>query len=232
MGYKKESGVSQITQSEALVSALRMGDWMECEQLCMKIYHEYIWNSCYEKVIEECWNKFHGMYCGLLMVRYMKEDVLQGYIDEFSNLQLTYLVINRFYSRSWIRYDRDRICKVLYESEDLSVMECGAQMCGEDVEDLLYRWIGTLVWECKRVDRPVQNVFNAWNVEMYDVRDGVGVREIVRFMQVLKHWGACENFYKWANRVSRKYQAIVRNDVQDNWTNFLGVITDEFPVWL
>lgn len=72
MGYKKESCVSQIAQSEAIVNALWMGDWMECEQLCMKIYHEYIWNPCYEEVIEECWNKFHGMYCGLLMVKYME----------------------------------------------------------------------------------------------------------------------------------------------------------------
>ena len=123
MGYKKESGVSEITQSEALVNALRMGDWMECEQLCMKIYHEYIWNPCYEEVIEKCWNKYHGMYCGLLMVKYMKEEVVQGYMDEFSNLQLSCLVITRFQNRPWIRYDMERVRRELSKNQALSVKE-------------------------------------------------------------------------------------------------------------
>lgn len=232
MGYKKESCVSQIAQSEAIVNALRMGDWMECEQLCMKIYHEYIWNPCYEEVIEECWNKFHGMYCGLLMVKYMKEDVLQGYMDEFSNLQLSCLVITRFQNRPWIRYDMERVRRELSKNQVLSVKEQEEErLSSEDVEELLYRWIGTLVCECKRVNRPVKNVFNTWDSEKYDVRCAVGVRQIICLMQSLKHWNLMVNFNKWADRVVHQYKEIATLDVQKNWTNFLQVITEEFPVW-
>ena len=59
------------------------------------------WHPCYEEAVERCWNKYHGLYCGKLLIQFLPEEIVHKHIDELTDKDLYFYLCRRFVNAPW-----------------------------------------------------------------------------------------------------------------------------------
>ena len=135
--------------------ALLTGNKVDSEWICIRLNnykrsHKYgwviNWHPCYAQAVEECWNKYHTVACGKLMVQFVDEEVVRKYLDELSTPDFYFLLCRRFVDRPWFELDVEKLKDCTYINAYLSVMaRTESGISKDEARRLLYQWIGIVL---------------------------------------------------------------------------------------
>lgn len=134
--------------------ALLMGNMTDSEWVCKRLNNykpsfdkDWIinWHPCYENAVEECWNKYHGKYCGRILIQFCPEDIVRKYIDNLIDNDNYFYICRRFVNKPWFKLDIEKLKRCTFINAYLSIMYKTDKGIPEDeARLLLYQWIGVL----------------------------------------------------------------------------------------
>lgn len=135
--------------------ALLTGSKADCEWICIRLnnykrWHksEWVitWHPCYAQAVEECWNRYHLVPCGKLMVQFQDEEVVRQYLDELSTTDYYFLLCRRFVDRPWFELDVEKLKDCTHINAYLSVMARTKEgISREEARRLMYQWIAIIL---------------------------------------------------------------------------------------
>jgi hypothetical protein len=101
--------------------ALLTGSMSDTEWVCKRLNNykasynkEWVinWHPCYSRAVEECWNKYHGTYCGKLLIQFLEEEIVYNHIDELTNRDFYFGLCRRFINRPWFKLAAGKVACV------------------------------------------------------------------------------------------------------------------------
>lgn len=192
------------------------------------------WHPCYAKFVEDCWNKYHGYYCGKLMVQFLDEEIVQKHIDEFNDEKLYFYLCRRFLDKPWFKLDVEKLKACTHINAYLSIMSKTTQGISEDEGRLLlYQWIAVIAEHyCRMYEiHPEKTIF--WNNvnRKHQVINTWGIDTALYYMLEMGHKKVVKDFIEWSNEVSRKYLGNLspESDSPSYGSEFCQEIFDNFP---
>lgn len=225
--------------------ALLTGSQSDTEWVCKRLnYHqEHLfdkwvnhWHPCYTKAVEECWNKYHGTYCGKLMIQFVDEDIVRKYIDELIEKGFYFHLCRRFVNRPWFELNIERLKGCTYINAYLSVMAKTPQgISAEEARTLLYQWIALiLVYNGQKHHRLTEeNVFWRDKSKRHRVINVWGLDAALYYLLCMNLSGVVKDFLNWDNDISMQYikehDSIKDSNTKDNEDCFRKIILKNFP---
>ena len=168
------------------------------------------WHPCYARFVEDCWNKYHGYYCGMLMVEFLEEETVRKHFDELVNYKYYFYLSRRFLNRDWFTLDVEKLKSSTHINAYLSVMsktKKGIQ--AEEAKQLLYNWVAVVtIYSTKQIIGNIlkfKNLF--WDDRYYEhqVINIWGMDTALYYLLKMGHKKVVKDFLDWNEAVSNLY---------------------------
>ncbi|WP_165155609.1 hypothetical protein [Parabacteroides sp. ZJ-118] len=226
--------------------ALLSGGLTDSEWVCKRLdnYKESFdkewkinWHPCYEKAVEECWNKYHGMYCGKLLIQFLPEDIVRKHIDELTTDKDFYFYLSRrFVNTSWFKLDIEKLKSCTYINAYLSVMiKTNDGISEEEARLLLYQWIAYIaVTYAKGTNAHTnENIFYSYKSKRMRVINAWGLDTALYYLLCMNHHKVVAEFLEWDNNIFNQFYDVYRDSelgtTEIVCEDFTDTIIDNFP---
>lgn len=192
------------------------------------------WHPCYAALLEESWNKYHGYYCGKLMVLFLDEKIVRKYIDELTDERLYISLCRRFVNRPWFKLDVEKLKACTHINAYLYIMsKAGQDISAEEARSLLYQWIAIIIIrnrkDCKMLTP--ENLFWSYIQMEHGVINTWGMNTALYYLLKMGHKKVVKDFVDWGKDVARKHveNLPVEIDNPSYEGEFCQTIYDNFP---
>lgn len=196
--------------------ALLGGNRADTEWVCKRLNDHWAgygrplavnWHPCYAEAVEACWAKYHGSWCGRLVVQYLPEEVVCRHMDELSSPDYYFYLSRRFVGRPWFRLDVDKLRRCTYINAYLHVMSHTREgIPADEARRLLYQWVATLV--CRNdddINLPIrENVFYRASNECIRVVNAWGMDTALYYLLRMNHKQVVADFLRWDEDIFRQ----------------------------
>lgn len=211
--------------------ALLTGGKIDTEWVCRRIIN---WHSCYASAVEDCWNKFHGTYCGRLLIQYLEEDVVRNHLDELNSKDFYFGLCRRFINKPWFQLDTEKLRGCTFINAYLFIMSKTVQgVSAEEAELLLYQWIAVLLaFDGKKLNKLTPKMI-FWRDSSMEFRviNAWGIDTALYYLLCMNHDDVVNDFLKWDRHISEQYINELGDDGNEvlDEDKFREVIIKNFP---
>lgn len=166
------------------------------------------WHPCYEEAVERCWDKYHGLYCGKLLIHFLPEEIVHKHIDELTDKDLYFYLCRRFVNAPWFELNIEKLKSCTYINAYLSIMvKTKDGISEEEARLLLYQWIAYVsVTYAKGInDHTKENIF--YNNKSNNIRviNAWGMDTALFYLLSMNHYKVVTKFLEWDNYVFNQY---------------------------
>ena len=194
------------------------------------------WHPCYEEAVERCWDKYHGLYCGKLLIQFLPEEIVHKYIDELTDKDLYFYLCRRFVNAPWFELNIEKLKSCTYINAYLSVMvKTKDGISEEEARLLLYQWIAyvTVTYANGINDHTKENIF--YNNKSNNIRviNAWGMDTALFYLLSMNHYKVVTKFLEWDNYVFNQYYVDCYDSELGRTKAIIGdfkkLIEDNFP---
>lgn len=194
------------------------------------------WHPCYEEAVERCWNKYHGLYCGKLLIQFLPEEIVHKHIDELTDKDLYFYLCRRFVNAPWFELNIEKLKSCTYINAYLSVMvKTKDGISEEEARLLLYQWIAyvTITYAKRINDHTKENIF--YNNKSNNIRviNAWGMDTALFYLLSMNHYKVVTKFLEWDNYVFNQYYVDCYDSELGRTKAIVGdfkkLIEDNFP---
>jgi hypothetical protein len=197
--------------------ALLMGNMTDSEWVCKRLNNykpsfdkDWIinWHPCYENAVEECWNKYHGKYCGRILIQFCPEDIVRKYIDNLIDNDNYFYICRRFVNKPWFKLDIEKLKRCTFINAYLSIMYKTEKGIPEDeARLLLYQWIGVLTNYYKKIinNHSKENIFYNNKSKKLRIIHAWGIDTALYYLLCMKHYKVVSDFLDWDQSIFEQY---------------------------
>ena len=224
--------------------ALLTGSMTDTEWVCKRLNNykasyneEWIinWHPCYSQAIEECWNKYHGTYCGKLLIQFLEEEVVFNHIDELTGIELYFSLCRRFVNRPWFNLDVEKLKSCTYINAYLSVMSKTKKgITAEEARHLLYQWIALLAVHDGKKHHKLTKEFVFWKYKnmQFRVINAWGMDTALYYLLCMNLSEVVSDFLKWDRLITKQFEKEsghhIDRDIYEDL--FKEIIIKNFPI--
>lgn len=194
------------------------------------------WHPCYEEAVEECWNKYHGKYCGKLLIQFLPKDIVRKHIDELTDIDFYFYLSRRFVNASWFKLDVEKLKSSTYINAYLSVMiKTKDGISEEEARLLLYQWIAVITTTyAKEINAHTkENIFYNYKNNKLRVINAWGIDTALYYLLCMNHKKVVSEFLEWDNIIFNQYYDTILDEESDSTDiaigNFKEIIINNFP---
>ncbi len=223
--------------------ALLTGSMSDTEWICKRLNYykpslneDWIinWHPCYADAIEDCWNKYHGISCGKLMIQFLNEETVYKHIDELTDLELYFGLCRRFINAPWFKLDIEKLKNCTYINAYLYIMSKTSQGISiEEAKLLLYQWIAVLMVHDGKSQRKLtkENIFWSYRSMKYRVINAWGIDTALYYLLCMNHTNVVMDFLKWDDLICREFYNETEYGIDSEFDEekFREVIIRNFP---
>lgn len=194
------------------------------------------WHPCYEEAVERCWDKYHGLYCGKLLIQFLPEEIVHKHIDELTDKDLYFYLCRRFVNAPWFELNIEKLKSCTYINAYLSVMvKTKDGISEEEARLLLYQWIAyvTITYAKRINDHTKENIF--YNNKSNNIRviNAWGMDTALFYLLSMNHYKVVTKFLEWDNYVFNQYYVDCYDSELGRTKAIVGdfkkLIEDNFP---
>ena len=194
------------------------------------------WHPCYEEAVERCWDKYHGLYCGKLLIQFLPEEIVHKHIDELTDKDLYFYLCRRFVNAPWFELNIEKLKSCTYINAYLSVMvKTKDGISEEEARLLLYQWIAyvTVTYANGINDHTKENIF--YNNKSNNIRviNAWGMDTALFYLLSMNHYKVVTKFLEWDNYVFNQYYVDCYDSELGRTKAIVGdfkkLIEDNFP---
>ena len=194
------------------------------------------WHPCYEEAVERCWDKYHGLYCGKLLIQFLPEEIVHKHIDELSDKDLYFYLCRRFVNAPWFELNIEKLKSCTYINAYLSIMvKTKDGISEEEARLLLYQWIAyvTVTYANGINDHTKENIF--YNNKSNNIRviNAWGMDTALFYLLSMNHYKVVTKFLEWDNYVFNQYYVDCYDSELGRTKAIVGdfkkLIEDNFP---
>ena len=194
------------------------------------------WHPCYEEAVERCWDKYHGLYCGKLLIQFLPEEIVHKHIDELTDKDLYFYLCRRFVNAPWFELNIEKLKSCTYINAYLSIMvKTKDGISEEEARLLLYQWIAyvTVTYANGINDHTKENIF--YNNKSNNIRviNAWGMDTALFYLLSMNHYKVVTKFLEWDNYVFNQYYVDCYDSELGRTKAIVGdfkkLIEDNFP---
>lgn len=223
--------------------ALLSGGMTDSEWVCKRLdnYKESFnkdwninWHPCYEDAVEKCWNKYHGLYCGKLLVQFLPEEIVRKHLDELTDKDFYFYLCRRFVNASWFELNIEKLKSCTYINAYLSVMaKTKDGISEEEARLLLYQWIAYItVTEWIKI-LTKDNIFYSDKSKKLRVINAWGIDTALYYLLCMNHNKVVSEFLEWDNNIFNQFYDVCYDSELGSTEiitgDFKKTIIDNFP---
>ena len=214
--------------------ALLSGGMTDSEWVCKRLdnYKESFnkdwninWHPCYEDAVEKCWNKYHGLYCGKLLVQFLPEEIVRKHLDELTDKDFYFYLCRRFVNASWFELNIEKLKSCTYINAYLSVMaKTKDGISEEEARLLLYQWIAYITVTERIKILTKDNIFYSDKSKKLRVINAWGIDTALYYLLCMNHNKVVSEFLEWDNTIFNQFY----DDFYDSELGSTEIITGDF----
>lgn len=224
--------------------ALLTGSMSDTEWVCKRLNNykasynkEWVinWHPCYSRAVEECWNKYHGTYCGKLLIQFLEEEIVYNHIDELTNRDFYFGLCRRFINRPWFKLDAEKLKSCTYINAYLSVMSKTTQgITAEEARHMLYQWIALLAVHNGKKYHKLTKEFVFWSNKnmQFRVINAWGIDTALYYLLCMNLSDVVCDFLKWDQHIRKQFEKEsghhIDREIYDDL--FKEIIIKNFPI--
>ena len=192
------------------------------------------WHPCYEEAVERCWDKYHGLYCGKLLIQFLPEEIVHKHIDELTDKDLYFYLCRRFVNAPWFELNIEKLKSCTYINAYLSVMvKTKDGISEEEARLLLYQWIAYITVTERIKILTKDNIFYSDKSKKLRVINAWGIDTALYYLLCMNHNKVVSEFLEWDNYVFEQFYDVCY-DYKLGTTeviagDFKKIIEDNFP---
>lgn len=231
------------TEQRKVGLALFTGSRKDTEWLCKNLNYYKLpdkdkwivnWHPCYSESVEKCWNKYHGLFCGKLMIEFLDEKIIRKYLDEFNDADYYFDICRRFVNRPWFNLDIEKLKRCTSINAYLHIMSKTPQgISAEEARLLLYQWIAAVASSIVNVETILynRNIFiRSWNSN-YKVIHAWGIDTAMLYLLRMNHKEVVADFLHWNDAISKHFYDTLKpeDDYFGSEKDFARIILKYLP---
>ena len=223
--------------------ALLSGGMTDSEWVCKRLdnYKESFdkdwninWHPCYEDAVEKCWNKYHGLYCGKLLVQFLPEEIVRKHLDELTDKDFYFYLCRRFVNASWFELNIEKLKSCTYINAYLSVMaKTKDGISEEEARLLLYQWIAYITVTERIKILTKDNIFYSDKSKKLRVINAWGIDTALYYLLCMNHNKVVSEFLEWDNNIFNQFYDVCYDSELGSTEiitgDFKKTIIDNFP---
>lgn len=225
--------------------ALLGGGMTDSEWVCKRLdnYKESFdkdwkinWHPCYEEAIEQCWNKYHGLYCGKLLIQFLPEEIVRKHLDVLTDKDFYFYLCRRFVNASWFELNIEKLKSCTYINAYLSVMaKTKDGISEEEARLLLYQWIAyvTVTYAERINDHTKENIFYSYKSKRIRVINAWGIDTALYYLLCMNHHKVVSDFLEWDDKLFNQLYDCCNDSgleiMEIACGNFRDIIIENFP---
>lgn len=192
------------------------------------------WHPCYEEAVERCWDKYHGLYCGKLLIQFLPEEIVHKHIDELADKDLYFYLCRRFVNAPWFELNIEKLKSCTYINAYLSIMvKTKDGISEEEARLLLYQWIAYITVTERIKILTKDNIFYSDKSKKLRVINAWGIDTALYYLLCMNHNKVVSEFLEWDNYVFEQFYDVCY-DYKLGTTeviagDFKKIIEDNFP---
>ena len=164
------------------------------------------WHPCYEEAVERCWDKYHGLYCGKLLIQFLPEEIVHKHIDELTDKDLYFYLCRRFVNAPWFELNIEKLKSCTYINAYLSIMvKTKDGISEEEARLLLYQWIAYITVTERIKILTKDNIFYSDKSKKLRVINAWGIDTALYYLLCMNHNKVVSEFLEWDNYVFEQY---------------------------
>ena len=164
------------------------------------------WHPCYEEAVERCWDKYHGLYCGKLLIQFLPEEIVHKHIDELSDKDLYFYLCRRFVNAPWFELNIEKLKSCTYINAYLSIMvKTKDGISEEEARLLLYQWIAYITVTERIKILTKDNIFYSDKSKKLRVINAWGIDTALYYLLCMNHNKVVSEFLEWDNYVFEQF---------------------------
>lgn len=223
--------------------ALLSGGMTDSEWVCKRLdnYKESFdkewkinWHPCYEEAVERCWDKYHGLYCGKLLIQFLPEEIVHKHIDELTDKDLYFYLCRRFVNAPWFELNIEKLKSCTYINAYLSVMaKTKDGISEEEARLLLYQWIAYITVTERIKILTKDNIFYSDKSKKLRVINAWGIDTALYYLLCMNHNKVVSEFLEWDNNIFNQFYDVCYDSELGSTEiitgDFKKTIIDNFP---
>lgn len=164
------------------------------------------WHPCYEEAVERCWDKYHGLYCGKLLIQFLPEEIVHKHIDELTDKDLYFYLCRRFVNAPWFELNIEKLKSCTYINAYLSIMvKTKGGISEEEARLLLYQWIAYITVTERIKILTKDNIFYSDKSKKLRVINAWGIDTALYYLLCMNHNKVVSEFLEWDNYVFEQF---------------------------
>ena len=164
------------------------------------------WHPCYEEAVERCWDKYHGLYCGKLLIQFLPEEIVHKHIDELTDKDLYFYLCRRFVNAPWFELNIEKLKSCTYINAYLSIMvKTKDGISEEEARLLLYQWIAYITVTERIKILTKDNIFYSDKSKKLRVINAWGIDTALYYLLCMNHNKVVSEFLEWDNYVFEQF---------------------------
>lgn len=164
------------------------------------------WHPCYEEAVERCWDKYHGLYCGKLLIQFLPEEIVHKHIDELTDKDLYFYLCRRFVNAPWFELNIEKLKSCTYINAYLSIMvKTKDGISEEEARLLLYQWIAYITVTERIKILTKDNIFYSNKSKKLRVINAWGIDTALYYLLCMNHNKVVSEFLEWDNYVFEQF---------------------------
>lgn len=192
------------------------------------------WHPCYEEAVERCWDKYHGLYCGKLLIQFLPEEIVHKHIDELTDKDLYFYLCRRFVNAPWFELNIEKLKSCTYINAYLSVMaKTKDGISEEEARLLLYQWIAYITVTERIKILTKDNIFYSDKSKKLRVINAWGIDTALYYLLCMNHNKVVSEFLEWDNNIFNQfYDVCYDSELRSTEIitgDFKKTIIDNFP---
>lgn len=192
------------------------------------------WHPCYEEAVERCWDKYHGLYCGKLLIQFLPEEIVHKHIDELTDKDLYFYLCRRFVNAPWFELNIEKLKSCTYINAYLSVMaKTKDGISEEEARLLLYQWIAYITVTERIKILTKDNIFYSDKSKKLRVINAWGIDTALYYLLCMNHNKVVSEFLEWDNNIFNQFYDVCYDSELGSTEiitgDFKKTIIDNFP---
>lgn len=170
------------------------------------------WHPCYEESVERCWDKYHGLYCGKLLIQFLPEEIVHKHIDELTDKDLYFYLCRRFVNAPWFELNIEKLKSCTYINAYLSIMvKTKDGISEEEARLLLYQWIAYITVTERIKILTKDNIFYSDKSKKLRVINAWGIDTALYYLLCMNHNKVVSEFLECEQHASNVHLVTASN---------------------